>query len=208
MLNCITQENLPIDGVAPSKPQRRITTFIVGILMAGLCLSNAFLIKQNQDLKAERIRSQPVYLKQGQTVPPMLAQSDSGEPATISYEKSNKTVLFVFAPGCIACEYTGSKWKLIEDACAHAQCRSFAVTLGNTDSKSAAFLSAHGLRSELLTNLSSQTRAAYQLSITPLTIVVDDQAKVEKIWPGAFNDDMMSDAEQYFGISLADKTSN
>jgi peroxiredoxin len=182
--------------------------FLVGLLMIGLCITNVLLIKQNHDLKATRIRNEPQYLKQGQKVPPLVAQRVSGETATINFGESQKTILFVFAPGCVPCEYTGPKWKLIENACAHEKCRSFALSLGTDNSKSVAFLSAYRLQSEVLTNLSSQTRAAYQLSVTPLTIVVDAQGKVEKIWPGAFNDDMKSDTERYFGISLTDKTSN
>ncbi len=182
--------------------------FFVGLLIIGLCITNVLLIKQNRALKATILRNEPQFLKQGQKVPPLVAQRVSGETATIDFGENQKTILFVFTTGCAPCERTGPKWKLIESACAHKKCRSFALSLGTDNSKSAAFISAYGLQSEVLTNLSSQTRAAYQLSLTPLTIVVDAQGKVERIWPGAFNDDMTSDAERYFGVSLTGTASN
>src|SRR5438876_9082821 len=150
------QENLLVEkpqAVAPIGAHRKIGAFLVGLLVVGLCVSNALLIKQNYDLKAARIRFEPEYIKQGQQMPSLVAQRVSGETAAINFAEARKTVFFVFAPGCVACENTGPKWKLIEDACAHEQCRSFALTLGNNDSKSTAFLSTHGLQSELLTNL-------------------------------------------------------
>lgn len=205
------QENPSVEkpqAVAPSGRHRRIGTFLIVLLILGLCVTNVLLIKQNHDLKATRIRNEPQYLKQGQQVPPLVAQRVSGETATINFGEAQKTILFVFAPGCVPCEYAGPKWKLIENACAQEKCRSFALSLENNNSKSVAFLTTYGLQSEVLTNLSSQTRAAYQLSLTPLTIVVNAQGKVEKIWPGAFNDEMKSEAERYFGVSLTDKTSN
>ncbi len=197
----------PSDVVSGGAP-RKIGSYLFGLILVALCITNALLIKQNYDLKAAKNRSEPEYLKPGQQVPPLVAQRVSGEAVTINPNEAQKTVFFVFAPGCVACEYTAPQWKLIENASSQKGFHSFAATLGNDDSKGTAFLSAHGLRSELLTHLSSQTKAAYQLTLTPLTIVVDAQGKVDKIWPGAFTDDMRSEVELYFGISLNDRASN
>ena len=48
---------------------------------------------------------------------------------------------------------------------------------------------------------SAEFRKLYKLNLTPLTIVIDNQGKVEKIWAGAFNENSKADMETYFGIS-------
>jgi hypothetical protein len=66
------------------------------------------------------------------------------------------------------------------------------------------FLTSNGLNFETLSNLDPSTKEAYKLFFTPLTIVIDENGIVEKVWPGAFSSEMKEDVARYFGISLVD----
>lgn len=175
------------------------------ILFLGILISNFFLIQQNRDLKAALSKNQSDYLKPGQQLPAFVGFNHFGEQATIDYANSDKTILLVFAHGCVACERTVPYWREIEKACRRNQYRIFALTLGD-ESKSNSFLASNELNLELFSRISSEIKQAYKLSLTPLTIVVDSNSKVEKIWVGAFNEETKSDLESYFGFSREDLT--
>lgn len=65
-------------------------------------------------------------------------------------------------------------------------------------------LTASGLNIEVFGNASAEFKQLYKLNLTPLTIVIDNQRKVEKIWAGAFNENSKAEMETYFGISPND----
>jgi peroxiredoxin len=125
---------------------------------------------------------------------------------TINYADSSKTVLLVFAPGCAACDRVAPYWREIEKASRRSsQYRIFAMSLGD-EPGSSAFLAANGLNSEMLANIDAGMRQAYKISLTPMTIVVDSNGNVEKVWAGVFNQQMKRDVESYFGISQINET--
>ena len=172
------------------------------ILVAALAIANGFFIKQNRDLKAAISKRQPEYLEIGQAVPPLVAHKLSGETTTINYSDSPRTVLFVFSADCRACEQTAPYWREIERAFDSSKARTFALSLGDAE-KSRHFLDFHGLTSELLSNIDTRTRQAYRLSMTPLTIVVNSEGRIERMWAGTLSENQIKDVESYFHISLS-----
>jgi peroxiredoxin len=172
-------------------------------LVLGLFITNALLIKQNRDLKALIARGQPGFLKQGEQVPTLAANNLSGQRSTVDYAARAKTVLFVFSPQCAACERTAPWWKQIIAASIRNEYQIFGISLGD-GLKTNSFLTSNGLRLETLVDIDAETRAAYKFSMTPLTIVIDSKGNVERIWPGAFNQQGKQEVEKYFGISLDD----
>lgn len=53
-------------------------------------------------------------------------------------------------------------------------------------------------------DIEAETKEAYKLSLTPLTIVIDNNGKVERIWPGVFSQETKREVERYFSISVVD----
>lgn len=183
--------------------RRRLTQGLFLLLVVGLCIANGLLIKQNRDLKATIARSQPQFLKLGQQVPPLAATNLSGQRQVVNYATRTKTVLLVFSPQCPACERAAPYWREIGAASARNQYQIFGISLGDGP-KSNSFLTSNGLKVDALVDLDAETREAYKLFVTPLTIVVDNNGKVERIWPGAFSKEAKDDVEKYFDISVVD----
>ncbi len=73
------------------------------------------------------------------------------------------------------------------------------VSLDNPNTKD--LLTANGFNIEIFGNPSAEFRKLYKLNLTPLTIVIDSQRNVEKVWAGAFNENTKAEMETYFGIS-------
>ena len=182
---------------------RRLIQILFGLLIIGLCIINGLLIKQNRALKAFIARGQPEFLKPGQQVTPFTAYNLSGQRKMVNYADCAKTVLLVFTPGCAACERTVPYWKEIRASSVRHQYQILGISLGE-GLKSNSFLSSNGLNLEALVDIDAETRAAYKFSLTPLTIVIDNTGKVEKVWPGAFNQQSKQEVEKYFGISVVD----
>lgn len=174
------------------------------LLIVGLCIVNGLLIIQNRDLKAALARmDKQQFLKSGDQVPPLAVHTLSGQERMVNYAESSKTVLLVFQPQCPACELTAPHWREIIVAGERDQYQVFGISLGD-GLKSNVFLTSSGLSLETFIDIDAGTKEAYKLNLTPLTIVIDNAGKVEKIWPGAFNRETKPDVERYFGISVAD----
>lgn len=187
----------------PALFYRIFGTGLLFLLITGLFVANVLLIQQNRQLKATIARKEPQYLKSGDVVPEFTGLDLSGQKGTISYRTRAKTVFFVFAPGCVACERTATFWKKIANASDRNHYQLFGLSLGD-NSKSNEFLSLNGLNLETFTNIDLVQRDAFKLSLVPLKIIVDNSGTVEKVWPGAFNVATKAEIEQYFGISLDD----
>jgi peroxiredoxin len=175
------------------------------LLVVGLCIANGLLIKQNSDLKAAiaHLGKQPEFLKPGQQVPPFAANSLSGQRQGINYADRDRTVLLVFSPHCPACELALPYWREINAACARNQYQIFGISLGDGPDTNE-FLEQNGLSLEAFVGIEAETKDAYKLSLTPLTIVIDNNGKVARIWPGAFSKETKREVERYFGISGVD----
>jgi peroxiredoxin len=183
-----------------------LATFSHGLLLlliVGLCVINVLLVKQNRSLKAAIAHQQPEFLTPGQQVPSFTANTLSGQRQFVSFADHPKTVFLVFASDCPACERSLPYWKAIKDACDRHQYQVYGVSLDSrADTRD--LLTANGLNIEVFGNPSAEFKRLYKLNLTPLTIVIDNQRKVEKIWAGAFNENSKAEMETYFGISPDD----
>ena len=143
------------------------------------------------------------FLEPGDEVPGFSARTLSDPNLSVDFANGSKTVLLVFQPQCPACEIAVPYWLEIAAAGKRDKYQVFGITLGDAP-KTAAFLASSGLDVETFVDLNAEMKRAYKLNLTPLTVVIDNAGKVEKIWPGAFNRETKPDVERYFGISVAD----
>ncbi|HXD32512.1 MAG TPA: TlpA disulfide reductase family protein [Pyrinomonadaceae bacterium] len=182
-----------------------LATFSHGLLLlliVGLCVANGLLVRQNRSLKAAIAHQQPEFLMPGQQVPSFTANTLSGQRQVVNFADHPKTVFLVFASQCPVCERTLPYWKAIKEACDRQQYQVYGVGLdGRADTRD--LLTANGLNIEVFGNPSAEFKKLYKLNLTPLTIVIDNQRKVEKVWAGAFNENTKAEMETYFGISRA-----
>lgn len=203
MADSVTSWKRPSRFPLPSG--RRLSQALLLLLITGLCIANWLLIKQNRTLKAAITHGarQPEFLKQGQQVPPLAAKNLSGQRQVLNYADHAKTVLLVFLTQCEACERSLPYWREIAAACARNQYQIFGISLDNA-AKTKAFLTSQGLSLETLVDVDAATSEAYKLTLTPQTIVIDNNGKVERIWPGTFGKETKLEVEKYFGVSAVD----
>jgi peroxiredoxin len=183
-----------------------LTTLSHGLLLlliVGLCVANGLLIKQNRSLKATIANQQPEFLKPGQPVPAFSANTLSGQRQAVNFADHPKTVFLVFASQCPACERSLPYWKEIKDASDRHQYQVYGIDL-DSGANTKNLLTANGLNIEIFGNPTAEFKKLYKLNLTPLTIVIDNQRKVERIWAGAFNENSKAEVETYFGISPSD----
>lgn len=133
-------------------------------------------------------------------MPSFAANTLSGQRQFVSFADHPKTVFLVFASECPACERSLPYWKALKGACDRHQYQVYGVSLDNRPNTKD-LLTANGLNIEVFGNPSAEFKQLYKLNLTPLTIVIDNQRKVEKIWAGAFNENSKAEMETYFGIS-------
>jgi peroxiredoxin len=177
---------------------------IIVLFIAGLCIANWLLIKQNQELKATIAgmgNKPPNLLKPGQQVPPLAARVLSGQRQEVNYADSAMTVLLAFSTQCPSCEQVLPYWREIKAACARNQYQVFGINLDDS-SKTRTFLGSSGLDIETFVDIDNETREGYKLSLAPQTIVIDSRGRVERIWPGNFSQETKQEVERYFGISV------
>lgn len=167
-------------------------------------MANLLLIKQNRELKAAIAGNQPEFLKPGDHVRSFAANTLSGKRQMVTYAASPKTVLLVFRPECPACERALPYWKGIKTVCDQNGYQIFGVSL-DSSANTSDFLKARGLNLEVFAGVDPQFRNSYKLNLTPLTIVIGNDGKVERVWPGAFNENSKTEVETYFGISPDEK---
>jgi peroxiredoxin len=184
---------------------KRLAQGLSLLLIIGLCIANGLLIKQNRELKAAiaRMGKPPELLRPGQQVPPLAATTLAGQRRLINYADHAKTVLLAFTTQCSSCERVLPYWREIQAACSRNRYQIFGISLDDAP-KSDVFLSSNGLNLEAFAHIDAETREAYRLSLAPLTIVVDNNGKVERIWPGVFSQETKEEVERYFGVQVPD----
>jgi len=197
--------NSPPPSSIPSSKATRLSlpTISQGIFLLvilSLVVVNGLLIKQNRELKAALAAKQPDFLTPGQQVRSFAANTVSGRRQVVNYSAQAKTVLLVFTPQCPACERTLPYWKATKAACEHKQYQIFGISLDSSP-KSADFLTTNGLNLEVFAGMDPEFKNAYKLNLTPLTIVIDNNGRVEKIWAGALDEKTKAEVNSYFGIS-------
>ncbi len=167
-----------------------------------LLAANIALIHQNSQLKA-RLELPPPQMEasQGAQMPDLRGTDVEGKPVEVLYGKdSRKVLVLVFSPTCPFCDQNWPKWQQVISSLDRSAVRPVLVDV--TSTTTAGFVSQHQLAS-LPVILKADPRATldYRLHLTPQTILVDPNGKVEKVWTGVLNDSSVADLKQHLADS-------
>jgi hypothetical protein len=172
---------MPIDDNA--KKALMTAGFAVGAL--GLITSNLILLKNNRELVTayQELRTQ-IQVPKGITLPPLRGATFDGRETTIRFGgDARRTVVFVFSPACPACEDNWRHWSSVIEKADPSRVRLVAVDL--TGLARPDYIRAHSLdRTTLLRHIDPAGIVAYRLRLTPTTLMVDRNGKVEESWLG------------------------
>ncbi len=137
----------------------------------------------------------------GAQVPDLRGVDLEGKPVEVLYGKdSRKVLVLVFSPTCPFCDQNWPKWQQVISSLDRSAVRPVLVDV--TSTTTAGFVSQHQL-SGLPVILKADPRATvdYRMHLTPQTILVDPNGKVEKVWTGVLNDSSLADLKQHLADS-------
>lgn len=180
------------------KKSTRISWLPLALILAlGLC--NLFLIAQNFGLRkqlnsAGRIDASANYLKPGETVTPLAGVDLNGRPYQVDYRKDRRRqLLLFFSPSCPYCIQQGPVWR---DMLNRLDSTRFNVVgiVGDSENKQEVMSHADALgyfktRIVLpIVSVGDETLARYKLTATPITLLIDDNGRVEHAWVGKWDE--------------------
>ncbi len=135
----------------------------------------------------------------GMTVPSLDAVRLDGTPVSLLHRPSEtKTVLYWMSPGCSWCQANSSSFVSLAK-----QIRGrFTIVLLSPSSVGLGWLPEVQAADITVATPSAGTLSGYRLSGTPMTIVIDGDRKVLRVWNGAYTDENRVDLERYFNVRL------
>lgn len=181
----------------------KVVTLLMFFLGVALLFVNVMLVRQNKKLKVLAGRpDRALEIKPGTALPQLEGFDSNGVRHSIGYgQDPRKTVLLVLAPRCYACEENMRNWVAIVNGLDRRTFRLVAVSLQSEGFNE--FASRHGINHvPVLTTIDPKYRVAYHLALTPQTILIDADGKVEKVWTGLLQGEDKQDVELALNIRL------
>ena len=178
-----------------NKPLRFSSLFFPA-LSAVLLVLNIALILQNRALKAPDVVPASMLPSRGARVDKIAGLSLNGTPMQVGFGGDHRrTLLYVFSTTCGVCKVNWPNWQAINKT---ADTRSFRLMYANINSEmSKNYLDSHGLPADkVFAQLDSRSRAALNLQVTPLTIMLGDDGTIERYWAGALQQEDLSEIQK------------
>jgi peroxiredoxin len=182
--------------------KNKVTTLLT-FFLALLLVVNVLLAQQNKNLRALASRpDRALELKPGTALPPLEGIDGDGNRQSVSYgQGSRKTVLLVFSPRCRACKENMPNWKAIINGLDRQSFRLAAVSLQSGGVKE--YANQYGINQvPILTEIDPKYRVAYNLGLTPQTILINSDGKAEKVWTGLLQGEDKKDIERALNVQL------
>jgi len=175
-------------------------TVALSACCAVLLAANIALIHQNSQLKAQLSLPPPLMeAAAGAQVPDLRGVDVEGKPVEVLYGKdSRKVLVMVFSPTCPFCDQNWPKWQQVISSLDPSAIRPVLVDV--TSTTTAGFISQHQLSSlPVILKADPRDTMDYRMHLTPQTILVDPNGKVEKVWTGVMTDSAVADLKQRVG---------
>jgi peroxiredoxin len=142
------------------------------------------------------------FLSAGSTLNGFHGIDTHGNKVVIEYGKDpRRTILLVFSPHCPWCTVNMPNWRAILKELNASEYRIVGISMRSNGVRD--FVRSHGLEDLLvIADADSRDLSSYKLSLSPMTIVISELGKIERVWPGVLDGSRNKEAEQYLGIKL------
>ena len=163
----------------------RSTIVLFVLLLLALLVINAALIIQNRSLRSFQVIANRTGLKAGSVAPTLAGLDIDGNKLAFAFGGNNhvKSILFVLSPRCAYCEKNMSNWKAITNRIDSKSYRIIAVSLVSEGLKE--YLEKHQMAGiSVIAELDPRSTEAYGFNLTPQTLLIDSDGRVENIWTG------------------------
>jgi peroxiredoxin/uncharacterized membrane protein YphA (DoxX/SURF4 family) len=169
-----------------------------------LAIEVILLSKQNNELKSRLAMliggGNNVSLKPNDLAPPFKALGLEGQEVAITYHgESAKTLLLIFSTSCGACERNLPNWSEIVSKMQGGSCRVMGISLDPLNNTKNYVLKS-GIHYPVFVPVDIEFSRNYKLHLTPQTVLIDNQGRVEQVWIGVLE----SSQKDEILIKLAD----
>jgi len=181
----------------------KTATVLVMVLILALLALNVSLVIQNRNLRSDGTAGRrSVALKAGTIVPALSGLDLDGNKITLDYQNDpRKAVMLVFSPRCGYCTDNMPNWQAIAQSLDRKLFRIMAVSTTNEGVKE--YITQHTLRDvPVIADVDPKNRVSYEMNVTPQTILIDSQGRVEKVWTGVLRSDERTEVERALGLKL------
>ncbi|MBI5215083.1 MAG: thioredoxin family protein [Ignavibacteriae bacterium] len=176
-------------------------TALIGFLSIEIIL----LTLQNRELKtqlAEAISkpSPQEILKVGERVDPFYAATLNGTTKEFQYDDTTKKyLLFIFSTTCSYCEKNLSNWKSIEQSLQNSTMKISWLSTHPID-KTVDYAAKNQLTTEVCV-VDTVFARKYKVYGVPLTILINSQGNVEKVWRGLLKEEDVLEMKSLVGVA-------
>jgi peroxiredoxin len=173
------------------------------LLTLTLLILNLSLIIQNRNLRSLATdEKRSILLKEGSIVPALSGVDLDGNKISLNYQDDpRKAVMLVFSPRCGYCTDNMPNWQSIAQNLDRKLYRILAVSITADGVKE--YITQHSLPNvPVIADVEPKSRVSYEMNVTPQTILINSQGKVEKIWTGVLQPGERTEVEQSLGIKL------
>lgn len=178
------------------------------LLIAMLVVINAALIVQNRKLKSGGGINRSIILNEGTVVPSLSGIDLNGNKLTFDYGSDHRGALvLVFSPRCRFCTENMPVWQAIAQGLDRKSYRIVAVSILTEGVKE--YISQHELSDvPVIAEVDPKSRVSYEMTVTPQTILIDYDGKVERVWTGFIQADERNEIERTLNLKLPTITKN
>ncbi|MGZ4845666.1 MAG: TlpA family protein disulfide reductase [Candidatus Angelobacter sp.] len=159
--------------------------------------TNVALIRQNQQLKTQLSQPPPTFeAVRGTQMPDLRGFDVAGKPLELVYGQDQRKVLvLVFSPTCAFCDENWPKWAQAIPSLNREAVRPVAVDV--TATANPAFLSQHQIPGmPVFVQVDPRAMLSYRFHLTPQTILLDREGKVERVWTGVLSQSDLVELKQ------------
>lgn len=179
------------------------------VVVPALLVVNILLVWQNLVLRSRLVSGSPSHSVSPADFPErdillprihVMALDGSG-PQDLDF-KGERTLILYFSPKCAICKKQFPLWKELAGKLPH----SVKLLLMTPDLFSreevSEFCASFGLESQRIVLLAEETTAELKLSVTPISMAVNSEGRVDKVWVGGWRSDTIQEVADYYGIGF------
>ncbi|HKG46735.1 MAG TPA: redoxin domain-containing protein [Pyrinomonadaceae bacterium] len=178
-------------------------TILLTLVILTLLVLNASLVIQNRNLRELTTPTKrSIVLKEGSIVPALSGLDLNGTRISLNYQDDpRKAVMLVFSPRCAYCTQNLPNWHSIAQSLDPKLYRIMAVSTSADGVKE--YVGQNSFPEvPIIADVDPKSRVSYEMNLTPQTILIDSQGRVEKIWTGVLQPDERTEVERFLGLKL------
>ena len=143
----------------------------------------------------------PPALAVGMRVPPLEGVDLDGQSAKLSFENSERTIVYVFTPECSWCARNLENIKAVA-ASAGSGTQVIGVSLSRDRDAVRKYVDATQVDYDAVVIPGNGTAQAYRFTGTPETLVIARSGEVREVWRGAYTGATADQVSRSLGITL------